>query len=206
MIQVSAKDLGRKFGQEWIFRGFSEVFRAGEKCAIVGNNGSGKSTLLKILSGCQLYSKGSINYSDQGQQIPADQIYRYISLVAPYTVLPEELTPIELLKFMRNFREFSFTDQDLIREIRLWTARHKPIKYFSSGMKQRLQLGLAFYSDARILLLDEPTSNLDQENTDWYLSIIEQPMSDQIVLISSNEPREYACCSRKISMSDFKSL
>lgn len=203
-MEVRLDNVGRKFGQEWIFRGVSTSFRKGEKCAIIGNNGSGKSTLIKVISSALLPSEGAVHYQSKGETLDADQIYSYVSLVAPYTMLPEELTLMELLAFVRKFRPLSYANKELIQKLRLESSKHKQVKYFSSGMKQRLQLGLALYAESPIILLDEPSSNLDQENTDWYLSLVEKPMEDKIVLISSNMAHEYACCSREIHIKDYK--
>ncbi len=71
-------------------------------------------------------------------------------------------------------------------------------------MKQRLQLGLAVFSNAEVLLLDEPTSNLDEENISWYIQLLSRNMDNRIVLISSNQKHEYNFCDEQIKISDFK--
>ena len=204
MIELLLENVGRKFGQEWVFRSIHAQLKAGDKCAIVGNNGSGKSTLLKMISGALLPSEGRISYRWKGEALEEEQLYRMVSIVGPYTVLPEELTLLELVGFVRRFRQLALPKREFVEAVRLWPARKKQVKYFSSGMKQRLQLGLAFYANSPLVLLDEPSSNLDRENTDWYLSMVEKPMPEQIVVISSNMPREYQCCQDILDMALFK--
>jgi len=83
-------------------------------------------------------------------------------------------------------------------------SEHKAIKNFSSGMKQRVKLALAFCSDTQILLLDEPTSNLDQQGVEWYLSLIEQCSSNRLVIVCSNQEQEYGFCDERINVEDYK--
>ena len=94
--------------------------------------------------------------------------------------------------------------KDFIDLLNLTTHRNKQIKYFSSGMKQRLKLGLAFHSEAEILLLDEPTSNLDKQGVNWYLQQIEKHTADKLLIICSNQPQEYEFCENVFDMQDFK--
>jgi ABC-type multidrug transport system ATPase subunit len=86
----------------------------------------------------------------------------------------------------------------------LATAGHKQIRYFSSGMKQRLKLAQAFFSNTPVLLLDEPCTNLDKEGVVLYQSLLDRYTNDRIVIISSNDPIEYAHCKALIAIDDFK--
>lgn len=204
-MQLTTTNLGRKFGPEWIFKGFSYTFQKGGKYAIVGNNGSGKSTLLKILSACLLPSEGEISYTDaKGTPIEATAIYNRTSLVGPYTSVIEDLTLKELIVFFRKFKPLQLTTSVLLKELKLIHAQNKLVKHFSSGMKQRLQLGLAFYSHSQLLLLDEPTSNLDTANIDWYHQLVDDKVKEQILIISSNQTHEYSFCKEIIHIRDFK--
>ena len=81
---------------------------------------------------------------------------------------------------------------------------HKQIKYFSSGMKQRLKLGIGFYSQCELLLLDEPTTNLDESGIQWYEDYVKKSLSDRLVIISSNRKQEYSCCQQEISLKNYK--
>ncbi|HMJ48733.1 MAG TPA: ATP-binding cassette domain-containing protein, partial [Ferruginibacter sp.] len=78
------------------------------------------------------------------------------------------------------------------------------IRYFSSGMKQRLKLVQAFFSNTPVLLLDEPTTNLDQEGVNLYMELIKEYSKNRLVIISSNTRQEYEFADECIKMEDYK--
>lgn len=205
-MEIIADGIGKKFGNEWIIRDFSYNFQAGKKYAITGGNGSGKSTLLKLISGSVLSNEGSICYlnKNQGIEYESSFIFNKIAWVAPYIELVEEMTLVELFNFYKAFKQITLSISEFLQELNFNTAKNKQIANFSSGMKQRLQLGLAIFSNAEILLLDEPTSNLDEENINWYIQLLSRNMDNRIVLISSNQKHEYNFCDEQIKISDFK--
>ncbi len=92
----------------------------------------------------------------------------------------------------------------VIELLGLQASKNKLIRYFSSGMKQRLKLALAFCADTPILMLDEPTSNLDSQGVDWYLSLVEQFAKDRLTIICSNQEHEYSFCQHMLSIADYK--
>ena len=147
-----------------------------------------------------LASEGSISYEIQDSPVEGALIYKYINYVAPYTELIEELTLQEFLTFHFSFKKIrnSITLSEIISRIKLENEADKQIRYFSSGMKQRLKLGLAFYSETPVLLLDEPTTNLDEENRTWYLEQIRTILPDKIVVIASNQQEEYSFAHQNI--------
>ncbi len=201
-MELKAENLGKRFNKFWIFRNFSFTFQSNFSYAITGPNGSGKSTLLHVLAGIIPCSEGALLYSSDNKPIAAEEIYNYLSIAAPYQELIEEFTLNELLDFHFKFKKLKegINRNDLVDLLRLGDSRHKEIRHFSSGMKMRLKLGLAFYSDSPILLLDEPTSNLDSKGIDWYLQEIQDNLANRLVLICSNQPHEYAFCNKVISM------
>jgi ABC-type multidrug transport system ATPase subunit len=192
-MEIQIQDLGKRFINDWIFRFLNLSLSEGEAYAIVGPNGSGKSTFLQIISGIQPATEGTIRYLHQQQSILPENIFRHLSLAAPYQELIEEMTLAELIKFHLNFRKFynDISVKDFLEKIKLSHARNKPIQFFSSGMKQRLKLGLAFFSESSLLLLDEPTSNLDKEGFRWYEEQILQNLHHRLTLIASNQSAEY---------------
>lgn len=198
-MQIHVENLGRKFNRDWIFRQLNVGFEINQLYAITGANGSGKSTLLQIISGMLPATEGTISYRYQQKPIEADQIFRYLVLAAPYQELVEEFTLKELVSFHLQFKKLTngFSVNDFVEKIGLAKSRNKPVKNFSSGMKQRLKLGLAFYSDTPILLLDEPTSNLDKNGIAWYQQTVRENIANRLVIICSNQPYEYEFC-RKI--------
>ena len=140
-----------------------------------------------------------------GKIIPAEQIYKELVFVTPYMELIEEMTLRELIAFHFTFksRAKEFSIDELLVSSGLLPAQDKLIKHFSSGMKQRAQLVLAFASECSIMLLDEPTSNLDAQGVAWYQSLMQQ-ITDRLVLIASNQPHEYAYASTVLNITEWK--
>ncbi|MBA9075432.1 MULTISPECIES: ABC transporter ATP-binding protein [Rufibacter] len=203
-MQIKLTSVGKRFNYEWIFRNLSYEFVTGKAYAVLGHNGSGKSTLLSILSGFQLASEGTIAYSQNGQEIPVEQLYRSLSIAAPYQDLLDELTLEEMIQFHTRFKPLrGISAAQLPDLLQLPTARHKLVRDFSSGMRQRLKLGLAIYSDTPLLLLDEPTTNLDQAGVAWYLEHLEKNRANRLVVIGSNVPHEYSFCDEQLPINQF---
>lgn len=92
----------------------------------------------------------------------------------------------------------------VIELLNMHSSRNKLIRYFSSGMKQRLKLALAFCSDTPMLMLDEPTSNLDKQGVAWYLELVQQFAANRLTIICSNQEQEYSFCSDRLDISDYK--
>jgi len=202
---IDLNKAGRRFNQEWIFRNFSYQFKAGEQYAILGPNGSGKSTLLSVLTGSLSPSEGTVTYKET-KNIPVEQIYKRISFAAPYLDLIEEFTLQETISFHFKFKEFSagMNAEGLLERLGLARAQDKPLKYFSSGMKQRTKLALACCADTPMLLLDEPTSNLDTQGIDWYHQLISDFSADKLLVVCSNQEVEYSFCKHFIQVTDYK--
>lgn len=204
-MEILLQNLGKKFIRQWIFRNIDFQVRTGEPVAITGPNGSGKSTLLRILAGWMLPSEGAVTYMHQDSSIAAEKVYRYVDYVAPYLELVEELTLRELIEFHFRFKSLEDgldTDQ-IMAYIDMSCEKDKQILNFSSGMKQRLKLGLAFCSQSPILLLDEPLSNLDEVNRAWYKEKINILAEDRLLIIASNDRLEYELACKNIHIPDY---
>jgi ABC-2 type transport system ATP-binding protein len=202
-MNIEVKDLGRKFNRQWVFRHLNFRLEAGNSYTFIGPNGSGKSTLLQIIAGIMPGTEGRVSYQFQGKLLEEEHFFRYLVMAAPYLELIEELTLGELIHFHSRFKRLTTgtSAKDFAERIGLLSSLHKPIKYFSSGMKQRLKLGLAFFSDTPVLMLDEPTSNLDAQGVAWYLSQVEERSRGRLLIICSNQPQEYAFCHNLIDLS-----
>lgn len=210
-MKISLQDAGKRYNREWIFRHFNYRFLQGDHYAITGANGSGKSTLLQVIAGATLHSEGTIKYEalnkDTGYGIPYQNIsepYKYLSLAAPYMELIEEMTAMEFLSFHAKFKPLTADSTEILEETGLIKAAAKQIRYFSSGMKQRLKLAQAFFSDTPVLLLDEPTTNLDAEGIALYHSLIKKYGTGRLVIVSSNDEQEYGFCKEVIRIGDYK--
>ncbi|MGK0365333.1 MAG: ABC-type multidrug transport system ATPase subunit [Saprospiraceae bacterium] len=205
-MEVSFRNIGKRYRYEWIFRGVNFTFEAGKKYAILGPNGSGKSTLLKVLSGHLTPSKGKVDFLLEGEKLPIDEVYRRISYAAPYIDLIEEFTLTEAIKFHQEFKTFAnqLSPDDLIKILNFEKSKDKPVRFFSSGMKQRLKLVLAICSDSPLLLLDEPTTNLDTQGMSWYRDLIKVYGQNRSVIIASNVAADYDFCDETLSILDYK--
>jgi len=205
-MKINLQDIGRRFNRDWIFRNIDYDFVQGETYAILGPNGSGKSTLLNVLNGSLSPSTGKISYSTGAETIDADQVFKQLSLAAPYLELIEEFTLIEMIDFHFKFkaRKEGMDTARIVALLNMDQSRNKLIKYFSSGMKQRLKLALAFCSDTPLLMLDEPTSNLDLQGVDWYLSLVQQFAVNRLTIICSNQEHEYSFCKHRLDISNYK--
>ncbi len=205
-MQISVQGLGKKYQKEWIFRNLSEEFTTDNSYAITGPNGSGKSTLLQLMTSYFPATEGEITYTSHGKDIPVDKQYQYLDIITPYLEIIEEFTLREFLSFHFKFKELKvgYTLEEFVNKVYLENDLDKMIKNFSSGMKQRLKLGLAFFSQCPICFLDEPTSNLDVKGVDWYLENVAEAVSEKLVVISSNQKYEYDFCEKVIYIPDFK--
>ena len=203
---VDASGLGKRFQRDWIFRGLTRAFRPGSATAVLGPNGAGKSTLLNTLSGQLLPTEGTLTYALAGRPLAVETVPRYLAYAAPYLELLEELTLLELLRFHTQFKPLraGVSIERLIGIMYLENARQRLIREFSSGMKQRLKLGLALYAEAPLLLLDEPTTNLDTTGVAWYQEHVQATRAGRTLLLSSNVPAEYAFCDEHLVVTDFQ--
>jgi len=204
--RITLGNIGRRFNRDWIFRGIDYTFIAGNTYAILGPNGSGKSTFLQILNGSLSPSAGEIGYFYQEEVVEAADVFQQLSLAAPYLELIEELSMEEMIDFHFKFKRYGTAGgkDEVIELLALPGGKNKQIKYFSSGMKQRLKLILAFCSDTALLMLDEPTSNLDSQGVDWYLGLVERFAVNRLTVICSNQAHEYSFCKERLDINSYK--
>lgn len=204
-MQVTLSNAGRRFNKEWIFRNVNFTFAPKGKYAVLGPNGSGKSTLLSIILGNLTPSEGTVTYF-QDTEIPVEQVYAKLGLAAPYLDLFEEFSLKEALAFHFKFKPIAngLDVNGLINILGMEKAKHKLLKHFSSGMKQRTKLAIACCSDTPLLILDEPTSNLDTEGINWYKKLMEEFSSEKTVIVGSNQAHEYEFCEEFVRITDYK--
>ena len=205
-LVITVSGLGKRFNREWIFRNLDYTFQSGNIYAVTGPNGSGKSTLLQVLWGQLPQSKGELKYCDKSKDIPVDEIFKYLTVATPYLDLIEEFTLSEHLLF--NFKlkpsRNQMEEEEILDRLRLTHAKDKPIANFSSGMKQRVKLGLAFFTQADLIFLDEPTTNLDQEATGWYHEQLKSLPHNCAIFIASNQTSEYPSDANILNILNFK--
>jgi ABC-2 type transport system ATP-binding protein len=232
-MKITLNDAGKRFNRDWIFRHLSYEFSSQHHYAITGPNGSGKSTLLQIIAGAIGISEGAVSYEQSAVEqpvaghpatgqltvgnpgpkhpavtaaIPPEKAYHYLSLAAPYLELIEEMTAMEFLQFHHSFKPFlpSHPIPNILSTVGLEAAARKQIRFFSSGMKQRMKLAQALFSDTPVILLDEPCTNLDAEGIALYQRLIREYGAGRLIIVSSNDRQEYDFCEKVIDILEYK--
>ncbi len=198
-MKISLTDAGKRFNRDWIFRHLTYTFEEGKSYAIIGPNGSGKSTLLQALSGSMQLNEGNGQWAIDNGQPENENIYRHISICAPYLEVIEEMTLKEFLHFHHGFKPFlkELTVEKIISLLDLGKAMNKQIRYYSSGMKQRVRLAQAIFSDVPVILLDEPCTNFDAAGISLYHQLINDFCKNRLVIVSSNDEVEFGFCDRE---------
>ncbi|MEI6124245.1 MAG: ATP-binding cassette domain-containing protein [Bacteroidota bacterium] len=206
-MKIILQNISKHYSHHELFRDFNYIFESENSYAITGSNGSGKTTLLKIISGLVTPTSGTISYQLSGKTIPVEKIFRTVAIAAPYMELIEEFTLSEILKFHVQLKPFysAISIADAIKMMSMNEFEHQPIKSYSSGMKQKIKLGMALYSNTPLLLLDEPISNLDNNNIEWYQNSLRTYRKNRLTIICSNlKIEEYPDCGNIIDITQNK--
>jgi heme exporter protein A len=202
-------NLYKAFGRRLIFQDLNFNIEGNGVLGISGANGSGKSTLIKILAGINSSTSGSVIHADNGNEIPPEKLHNYIGFVSPYLVLYDEFSAWENLTYFAQIRGVKFNNEkieNLLNQFLLFDRRNDLVKTYSSGMKQRLKFIFALMHSPQLVLLDEPTSNLDEEGKESVYKIITDESQSGIIIIASNEKSDLSLCSKKIRLEDFKKI
>ncbi len=203
-MRIKVENLGKRFKRNWIFRKLDFEIDHNQCVAITGPNGSGKSTLLKIISTFNEASKGKVSHILENKPLHEWEIPQYISFSAPYLNLIEELTLREHLIFHSKFKIPKIEITEMARRALLEHSLDKPIENFSSGMKSRLKLSMALFFESELILLDEPTANMDSQGIDWYREEIKPLLGQKNIIIASNSRFEFDFSDRELNISNFK--
>ena len=199
----------KTFGRRIIFKELSYTFTNGNVYGIAGRNGAGKSTLVKIIAGIISPTKGKINHFVDNKLLEIEQLFNHIGFVSPYLVLYDEFTAIENLFYLCKIRGLQYDKtfaENLLKEVTLFDRRNDLVKTYSSGMKQRLKYAFALVHSPSLIILDEPTSNLDSFGKDIVYKFINNLGKDKLVIVASNEQSDLAVCSQIIEIEKFNKL
>lgn len=200
-MEVRIDHLSKRYQHGWVLRDLTHEFRNNRIYGIAGRNGSGKSTFLKIISGLLSPTRGTVSYYREGQSVSRELIYQEVNVAAPYTDLIEEFTLREMIRFHCRFKPLNGTGPDAWIEMTgLSKAADRTLAFYSSGMKQKVKLALALYSRGSILILDEPTSNLDENARSWFFDQMERQKGNKTVFIASNEADDFRLCEEVIRL------
>jgi len=201
---ISLTNIGKQYSKNWILRGVTCEFKESFTYGITGSNGTGKSTLLKIISSVLTPSEGDIFFSQSSKNIDPLQAAKAISFAAPYIDLVPEMTLIETLNFHFTFKNALVNNVDIYSTLDLIGQEQKQIRALSSGMQQRLKVGLALLTNSEVVLLDEPTSNLDEKGINWYHKLLENYSKDRTLIIASNVADDFRSAGEVINTEDYK--
>jgi heme exporter protein A len=159
---IDASGVARRFGSRWILRGVTLQVRSGETVGLLGANGSGKSTLLRIFGTLLKPSAGTAAIFGHDVVRAADAVRERIGFLSHEPGLYEDLTARENLLFAANMLGIGSADVDaVLARVELTYAANERVRGFSAGMERRLSVARLLLSRPRLLLLDEPYSNLD---------------------------------------------
>lgn len=205
---ISLENISKRYDNAWIFKNITLQFEAGKHYALLGDNGSGKSTLLRVIANMQSINKGKISYHIDGKNIAPEHFYKHYTYCAPAMDIIEDMSLVEFLAFHFSFKKSiaNININDIIEAAGLQGAKHKQIRNYSSGMKQRVKLAQAFFSESNFLLLDEPCSNLDDKGIALYQNWLKNygSFNERTVIIASNDIREYMHVAEHIKLQDYK--
>jgi len=206
-ISIQLNNIGKKYINEWIFKNVSLTINPSQKLVVLGSNGSGKSTLLQSIASFLIPTKGDLSWSNGSEKIEDDEIYKYLSMASPYMELIEDFTLTESIEHQKKFKPFlnNFSDKEIIDIMQLQHASEKYLKNYSSGMRQRVKLGLAVLADCPVLLLDEPCTNLDAKAIAWYQHLVKEFALQKTIIVCSNTVKEeYSFCDTTLEIENYK--
>jgi heme exporter protein A len=204
---IFAESINKTFGRRLIFKDISFKIKSSTIFGISGPNGSGKSTLVKIIADIISPSSGKLIHNLNGTEIKPEKLHDYIGLVSPYLVLYDEFTAYENLNYFSEIRGTSFNKKrvdDLLTSFLLFNRKDDLVKTYSSGMKQRLKFIFALMHSPQLIILDEPTSNLDDEGKEVVYELVKEEGSRNVVIVASNERTDLSLCGQLIDLKDYK--
>ena len=202
-LQVELSDIAKRFRKEWIFQGITTILTHHSAVSILGSNGSGKSTLAQIIAGYITPTHGTIAWKNNGIRIPRERLFEHVAICSPAIQLWEDLTLKENVELFLQFKNMQgcADHREFSRIVQLEKHANHALKTYSSGMKQRVKLGLSILSDTQLLILDEPCSHLDNAAVQWYQNLLENNSRNRLIVVASNsDEREIFGCNTSIDI------
>ena len=203
-VRLTADGLSKKFYFQWVFKEVSFEAEGGDRLLLTGPNGSGKSTLVKILAGQLHPTKGKITLTLNGEDVPDHHYYRHLSWVGPYTDLYPELSLREMVHLHFRFKPCVIDEvEKVISELALEKHADKLLSHFSSGMLHRLKVGLCIFSHTPLLILDEPGTNLDEQNMEFIYQLLDKYLGNRLLIFVSNNPSDFPRFEKRVDLKAF---
>ncbi len=189
-FRIQIQNLSKSFHQQIIFNNLSFTLFKGNRLAVTGPNGSGKSTFLKVFVGKMKPDSGTVALIKGKKSISTEFFYQSIAWDAPYIEIYPYFTVKETFYWHFQFFKPILDFENWLDILQLKSFQNKDLKYLSSGTLQRVKVGLALFSQTPILILDEPTANMDSENARKIIELIYGYTQNRILVIASNLLRE----------------
>ena len=204
VLRLTANGITKEFNRRTIFRDVSLSLSQGDSLAITGRNGSGKSTLVKVIAGLLSATHGKVEFSVDGEPLDLENLRYHIGLVTPYLQLYDEFSGSENLELLSQIRSDVGVDRERIQQILayvgLWERKSDFVRTYSSGMKQRLKYAFAVLHRPSLLILDEPTSNLDDDGISMVKRFVDDQKKSGILIVATNDAVEAGWCSSNVEL------
>lgn len=204
---LTLDNLVKYFGRRLVFNGINATFESGNVYGISGPNGSGKSTIVKIIANLISPTRGKVIHKNGDKIIEAEKLHDYIGFVSPYLFLYDEFTAEENLLHISNVRGIKYNRERadyLFSQFNILERKNDLLRGYSSGMKQRLKFIFALLHEPRLIILDEPTSNLDNAGKDKVYELVAAEAKNNLILVASNEDSDLQLCKGILKIEDFK--
>jgi heme exporter protein A len=203
-VSVDFQGVSKRFGNRSVLTAASGTLQRGRVLVVAGPNGAGKSTLLNILAGLLRPSRGEVVYREGGSPLPRAHWFERLGMAAPDMSVYEELSALENLRFFARLRGLHLEEpalQGLLEGLGLAPKEQKrAVGTYSSGMKQRVKLAQAVLHEPPVLLLDEPSSNLDESGHGVVADLVVRFRERAAVAVATNDPREMAWADARIDL------
>ena len=193
MVHLSLAGVSKRFGRRRVFEGVNAEVGRGEVLVVIGPNGAGKSTLLLVIAGLLRPTRGQVVISVDGKALPYENRRQWLGMVAPDLTLYQELTALENLRFFERVRGRVPREADLealLERVGLEGRGRDRVGTYSSGMRQRLKYAFALAHAPKVLLLDEPTANLDASGVSMVEEVIAEQRRRGVLVLATNAPEE----------------
>lgn len=203
-LTFKSENITKLYNRRVIVENVSFSLKEGDAFAITGKNGSGKSTMIKMLCGVLSPTKGKFEFSIEGIPVKYPDYYPHIGLVSPYLNLYEEFTAEENMSFIAKVRNVTTATKErseyLLQEFGIYEHRKKEVRFYSSGMKQRLKYCAALIHQPLLLVLDEPSSNLDSHGIAIVRKFMKEQKEHGVLIFATNDADDLQFADRTCSI------
>ena len=184
---VKAEDVIKQFGRFAALRGVTAEFASGKLYVILGDNGAGKTTLLRAIAGLSRPTRGTISVFENSK---LKDVRAQIGYMAHPSLLYDEMTAMENLSYFAGLYAVDRARcREVISSVNLDPDLDRPVGQYSQGMRQRLSLARALLNNPKLLLLDEPFSNVDVRSAHEMAGLLGRLRDDgKTILVVTHQP------------------